>query len=136
MATEHHKSVCCTEKKREFHRFKTETINTLFAKGFYPFSLAIDKISVKNNRSEILRKNRLSERSEWPENNELHDYIFWFSETRFLSFLIAVGFSRLFSLFFTGLDFWLCPDRREEMPLGCFSSRKSNGSLDKFYTLI
>ncbi|WP_320047656.1 hypothetical protein [uncultured Ilyobacter sp.] len=53
-----------TEKKREFHRVKTKPYMCSFARGFYPFSLAIDKISVKNNCSEILRKNRLSERSE------------------------------------------------------------------------
>ncbi|WP_320047754.1 hypothetical protein [uncultured Ilyobacter sp.] len=64
------------EKKREFHRIKSKTINVFFARGFYPFSLAIDKISVKNDRSGILRKNRLFERSE---------------------FRVFLGFSRLFS---------------------------------------
>ncbi|WP_320046533.1 hypothetical protein [uncultured Ilyobacter sp.] len=64
------------EKKREFHRVKTKLYTRSFARGFYPFSLAIDKISVKNNRSEILRKNRLFEHSE---------------------FRVFLGFSRLFS---------------------------------------
>ncbi|WP_320048138.1 hypothetical protein [uncultured Ilyobacter sp.] len=52
------------EKKREFYRVKTKLYMLSFARGFYLFSLAIDKISVKNNCSEILRKNRLFERSE------------------------------------------------------------------------
>ncbi|WP_320046030.1 hypothetical protein [uncultured Ilyobacter sp.] len=43
------------EKNREFHRVKTKLYMCSFARGFYLFSLAIDKISVKNDRSGILR---------------------------------------------------------------------------------
>jgi ribosomal protein L19 len=51
--------------KKKFHRVKSKTINTLFCERFFNlFSLAIDKISVKNKRGKILKKNRLSERSE------------------------------------------------------------------------